>query len=126
MAHRVSFLLQVIALLADEANAIKTLNQFGATKFDDLEWGLNVPAAKKGFVRMALRRHKAMHGECTHMGRPCARCYCGCLQVTPKREVVHPKRSRRTPPTLSESFVLGMCEHLLTGSERVSIAGTGT
>ena len=48
--------------LAAEANGVNTLNQFAAVKFDDLEWPPIVPAGKKGFVRLAIRKYKATHG----------------------------------------------------------------
>ena len=53
---------QVLADLASEANGVHTVNQFGAIKFDDIEWPLGSSAGKKGFVRMAIRKYKVEHG----------------------------------------------------------------
>ncbi len=48
--------------MASEANGVHTVNQFGAIKFDDIEWPLGSSAGKKGFVRMAIRKYKVEHG----------------------------------------------------------------
>jgi len=57
-------LLQVLESLAGEANGVNTLNQFGTVKFDELVWMPDTPSGKKGFVRLAIKKYKAVHGVC--------------------------------------------------------------
>ena len=57
-------LLQVLQSLAGAANGVNTLNQFGAVKFDELVWMPDTPSGKKGFVRLAIKKYKAVHGVC--------------------------------------------------------------